>query len=190
MIFAVTACSAPVTRPGDATGETGAPRDDELVAPNDGENDPARRSSVPVPGEGQPTVFEGQMEEWVSLFVQCFLDAGWEARATPDDPFGGYFTVVIPPGQDDALMAVDAECKRSVGTMPLPAIDEDNARVSFDQAVIDHGCLVDQGLSMPDAPSFEWYWSEYQRRQSPPWDPFVDATWDPDWRAAVTECRS
>lgn len=135
-------------------------------------------------------MFEGPMDEWVALSVGCFKDAGWDAVATPDDPGGGLFSVVIPPGQDDALLAVDAECALSIGTMPQAAVTEANARIAFDQAVIDHECLIEQGLSMPEAPSFEWYWGEYQRRQSPPWDPFVDATWDPNWRAAATECRS
>lgn len=141
------------------------------------------------PTVGEPIVFEGTESEWFVAYVGCLNDAGWEASVV-DDPFEGEtMQVVNPPGQEEAFRAVLAECDATVGQLPIPPVTEENAKIAYEASLTDYECLVSQGMSMPEPPSFEAYWGDYQQYQGPPWNPFADAARNPGYRDVVTACR-
>lgn len=138
--------------------------------------------------EGYPVYEWTSVDEYVVAFRACLKDQGFDTF-DPDEPWAGQqYGIDIPPGQDAAFQAADARCLEDLGLNPPPPETEESARALYDQAAAEHACLVEEGMTMPSAPTFERFWDDMRRSGWPAWSPYMDVKANPDYARASAAC--
>lgn len=97
--------------------------------------------------------------------ARCLEEAGWSARVDPDSSVN----VEVPKGQEQQYEAAAEECWSTVRPPSFDEINEQDRASYYAQFVKLRQCIVDMGIEMPAAPSYQ-AWNE----MNGVWAPYVD----------------
>lgn len=116
--------------------------------------------------ETQPQQPQISSEHEASQIVAaCLEEAGWPARVDSDNSVN----VEVPKGQEQQYEAAAEECWSTVQPPSFDEIGEQDRESYYAQFVQLRQCIVDMGIEMPAAPSYQ-AWEE----EKGVWAPYVD----------------
>lgn len=101
--------------------------------------------------------------EWSDSFSACMSQAGWSVSVRSD----GGVESEYPESQRPVYEAQAALCADQAGSGIKPT--EEEFEVGYEGLIEDHECIVKEGYSLPQPPSYQ-AWREIDGQ----WNPFMD----------------
>lgn len=142
----------------------------------------------------EPRIFDGTIEEYVTLERACLEEKGIKTMdLSPDDPEWGQGYGVVPEGTtfEEREVSYD-ECEAEIGTPRMQNLSDTQLRERYDSRVEQWTCLVSKELVTGDPLSYETFVDKYERSgQKTLWEPTetaADVTKDGRDVAATDEC--
>lgn len=108
--------------------------------------------AVPSGGSGVPR--PSSRAEATELLAECLRERGWEVTVNPVD---GGIDSEYPSDQEDAASADSKACYESTGANQARELTADDYIRGYAMMLESLKCLREQGVDLPDAPSFQEY---------------------------------
>lgn len=135
-------------------------------------------SPSPTASDGttwQLTAQPQTVSEYGQDLVDCLRSKGWEAKLTPDEGPGSWYTDV-PPAQHDQYLADAQTCQDALPKLQDPSKSETLMRKMYDMTAVQNTCLLDKGYSVAEAPSYAAWSDVFRSEGAARWDPLGDVS--------------
>lgn len=115
------------------------------------------------------------MSEYGQALVDCLQSKGWDAKLTPDEGPGSWYTDV-PPAQHDQYLADAQYCQGALPKLEDPSQSETLMRKMYDMTAVQNTCLLDKGYSVAEPPSYAAWSDVFRSEGAARWDPLGDVS--------------